>query len=141
MAFIDQRQLLVTIEGLTGDFWAQLTGGDISVPNAKAYDGGNPRPQLVYGNPVVDDLVCTRNYDPLSHGPILQQLKAGISSGKPFSTTISQSPADPSYTPLSGPPDSWQGVLTKVMTPKADAIKSGANPATFALTFTCITLT
>ena len=140
MAFSDQRQFLVTIEGIAGGFWAQISGGDVTVPNVKAYDGGNPIAQVLTGNPVVDDLVCTRNYDPERDGPVAQLLKAGISSGKPFVTMISQDATDPSYSPLGTPPDVWQGTLTKVTTPKADAAKSGATAATLALTFTCTSL-
>jgi hypothetical protein len=141
MAHSDQRQFLVSIEGIAGGFWAQTSGGDVSVPTVKSFDGGNPVPQVLTGNPVVDDLVCTRPYDPLRDGPITQSLKAGIASGKPFVTTISQDPTDPSYTPLGTPPDVWNGVLTKVVTPKTDASKTGASAATYALTFTCTALT
>jgi hypothetical protein len=141
MAFSDQRQFLVSISGISGSFWAQLSGGDLSVPTTKAFDGGNPIPQVLTGNPTVDDLVCTRNYDPGRDGPIAQQLKAQIMAGQPFLTTISQDPTDPAYRPTGNPPDVWSGTLTKVTTPKTDASKTGATAATIALTFTCTSLT
>ena len=140
MAFSDQRQFLVSIAGIAGSFWAQLSGGDLSVPTTKAFDGGNPVPQILTGNPVVDDLVVTRNYDPGRDGPIARQLKAQLQAGQPFRTTITQDPTDPGYKPTGNPPDTWVGVLTKVTTPKADAAKSGASAATLALTFTCTSL-
>lgn len=136
MAFLDTRQFLVTVEGLDGSFWAQITGGDATVPDTKAYDGGNPVPQVVTGNPVVNDLTVTRNYDPAVIGNVYQSLKQQLMSGKPFVTTITQSPTDPAYNPLSGPPDRWQGKLKQVTTPKADAMKTGAASATVALVFT-----
>jgi hypothetical protein len=141
MAHSDQRQFLVSIDGIAGGFWAQLSGGDLSVPTTKSFDGGNPVPQVLTGNPTVDDLVCTRPYDPTRDGPVAQALKQGIARGAPFTTTISQDPTDPGYSPLGTPPDVWRGVLSKVTTPKADASKTGANAATFALTFTCTSLT
>ena len=141
MAHSDQRQFLVIITGIAGGFFAQLTGGDISVPNAKSFDGGNPVPQILTGNPVVDDLVCTRPFDPFRDGPILASLKATIAAGTLFRTTITQQPTDGAYTPLGTPADSWSGVLTKVVTPKTDAQKTGATAATLALTFTCTSLT
>lgn len=137
MAFSDQRQFLVSIAGIAGSFWAQLSGGDLSVPTTKAYDGGNPIPQVLTGNPVVDDLVCTRNFDPGRDASIAQQLLAQLMGGQQFSTTISQDPTDPAYRPTGDPPITWSGVLTKVVTPKTDAMKSGAQAATLALTFTC----
>jgi hypothetical protein len=142
MAFSDQRQFLVTIEGLDGTFWAQTSGGALNLPTSLAWDGGNPTPQIVTGNPTVDALVCTRNYDPVTVGAISAQMKASINSGQPFATTITQTPSDPAYSPLSGGElDTWTGILTKVQTPVTDASKSGANVATLALTFTCTKLT
>ena len=141
MAFADQRQFLVSIAGISGSFWAQLSGGAVSVPTAKAYDGGNPIPQILTGNPLVDDVVCTRNYDPSRDGPIAQQLKAQIMAGAPFTTTITQDPTDPAYQPTGDPPNSWSGVLSKVAVPSSDAMKSGAQAATIALTFTCTSIT
>lgn len=140
MAHSDSRQFLVSIEGISGGFFAQLSGGDVSVPTTKSYDGGNPVPQVLTGNPTVDDLTCTRPYDPTRDGPIAQSLKAGVASGKPFTTTITQDPTDPAYTPLGTPPDVWQGTLTKVTTPKLDQMKTGASAATIVLTFTCTQL-
>lgn len=140
MAFSDQRQFLVSIAGIAGSFWAQRSGGDLSVPNSKAFDGGNPIPQVLTGNPTVDDLVCTRPYDPGRDGPIIQQLNAGIMSGQPFTTTIQQDPTDPAYRPTGNPPITWSGTLTKVAQPQTDSQKTGAAVATFALTFTCTSI-
>jgi hypothetical protein len=140
MAFSDQRQFLVTAEGISG-YWAQTSGGDVSVPNTKAFDGGNPVPQVVFGNPMVDDLILTRNFDPTRDAAMSATLKAGIAAGSPLVTQITQIPTDPSYTPDGAAGDTWQGVLTKVQVPTTDATKSGATPATIALTFTCTKLT
>lgn len=140
MAFSDQRQFLVSVAGIAGSFWAQISGGDVSVPTTKAFDGGNPIPQVLTGNPTVDDLVLTRNYDPGRDGPLAQQLKQQLMGGQPFRTVIQQDPTDPSYQPTGNPPDTWSGVLTKVTVPKADALKTGAAAATLALTFTCTSI-
>lgn len=141
MAHSDQRQFLVVVAGIAGGFFAQTSGGDLSVPTTKSFDGGTPVPQVVFGNPVVDDLVCTRPYDPTRDGPIAASLKATLASGRAFTTTITQAPTDPGYNPIGAPPDVWSGVLTKIVTPKTDASKTGANVATIALTFTCTALT
>jgi hypothetical protein len=141
MAFSDQRQFLVTVTGVDGNFWAMTSGGDVSVPTAKAYDGGSATPQIVYGNPVVDDLVVTRNYNPTRDGPIAKTLKAQMAAGRPLSATIHQQPSDPAFKSTGTPPDVWAGVLTRVTTPKTNATTGGtATPATFALTFTCTSL-
>jgi hypothetical protein len=138
--FSDQRQFLVTVEGVSG-YWAMLTGGDVSVPNDKAFDGGNPTPGLVFGNPVVDDLVVTRNYSAARDASISATLKAGIAAAAPLVALITQVPTDPAYSPNGAAGDTWQGTLTKVQVPSTDATKSGASPATLALTFTCTKLT
>lgn len=111
--FSDQRQFLVTVEGVPG-YWAMLTGGEVSVPNSKEFDGGSPTPGIVYGNPVVADLVVTRNYSAARDASISTQLKAGISSGAPLIAQISQIPTDPAFHPNGAAGDTWQGVLTKV---------------------------
>jgi hypothetical protein len=140
MAFSDQRQFLVSIAGLAGGFWAQTSGGAVSLPSAKAYDGGNPKPQVLLGNPVVDDLVCTRNYDASVLAVVSKKLKATLMSGTPFTTTITQTPTNGAFKPTGDAGDAWKGVLTKVQTPVTDATKSGANAATLALTFTCTSI-
>lgn len=137
MAFSDQRQFLVSIAGISGSFWAQRTGGDLSVPTSKAFDGGNSTPQILTGNPNVDDLVCTRPFDPGRDGPIIQQLNAGLMAGQPLVATISQDPTDPAYRPTGDPIITWSGTLTKIAQPQTDAQKTGAQAATYALTFTC----
>lgn len=139
--FSDQRQFLVSVAGISGSFWAQVSGGDVSVPTAKVYDGGNPTPGVITGNPVVDDLVLTRAYDPNRDAQLSQKMKATLASGKPFKTTIKQIPTDPAYASLGKPADTWTGQLTRVTTPKTDALKTGASNATLALTFTCTKLT
>ncbi len=137
MAFSDQRQFLVSVAGIAGSFWAQLSGGDISVPSTKAYDGGNPIAQILTGNPSVDDLVLSTNNDPDSDCQHAQPLKAPRKAGTPYPTPIQQDPTDPGYKPTGAPPDTWSGTLTKVTTPKTDSMKTGASAATIALTFTC----
>ena len=139
--FSDQRQFLVSIAGVAGTFWAQTSGGDVSVPNSKVYDGGNPTPGVITGNPVVDDLVCTRAYASTRDAPIEASMKAYLAAGKVFSTTITQVPTDPAFSPNGRPGETWQGQLTKVTVPKVDAMKQGASTATLALTFTCTKLT
>lgn len=142
MAFSAQRQFLVSVAGISGGFFAQTSGGDVSTPTSKAFDGGDSRPQILTGNPVVADLDLTRPYDPLRDGPVIASLNRQIASGRPFRTTVTQDPTDPAYSPVAGaPPLVWTGVVTKVTPPKVDGMQGNAQTASWSCTLTCDSLT
>lgn len=132
MGFSDQRQFLVYVEGIAGTF-AKLSGGNVSTPATKAWDGGNPQAQILTGNPEVQDLTVSRPFDPARDGPLLASLRRQVGF---FRTTITAVYTDAAYVPVGGS-DAWVGKLIDVQGPQVDAGKTGATASDITLKFSC----
>jgi hypothetical protein len=129
MAKASRRQFLVTISNLSGTFVSK-SGGDRSAPIAKAYDGGNPVPDLVSGIPETANLTCGRHFDPNRDGIMLASLRSQV--GK-FTATINVQPTDSDFVPV-GKATIYSGAkLTRVGDVQPDA-QSG-DMAMFELEF------
>src|SRR5579875_388738 len=140
-AFSDQRQFLISISGIAG-FWNTISGGDPSLSSTQAFDGGNPTPYVIVGNPILGNLTVTRNYSRERDAAISQRLKANLASGNQFNATITQTPTNPGYGTDGSAPDRWFGHLVGLSTPKGTTPSgSSATPAQFSLIFACTKLT
>ncbi len=60
--------------------FAQVSGGDISAPVEKVYDGGALFPDVLCAPPEVGDITVTRHYDPQRDGAALKKLRQMIGS-------------------------------------------------------------
>lgn len=95
MAKAARRQFIVTVSGIAGTF-VSSDGGDESAVVNKAYDGGNPIPDLVGGILEVSNLTCGRHFDPDRDGPILARLRG--QAGR-FVATIIVQPTNADFVP------------------------------------------
>lgn len=101
------------------------SGGGISSNVTKAYDGGDPDPDLITAPPEVDNIVVTRIYDPNRDGDLVQALKQQVGR---FVTTITVTPTDADYVAVA-PPDVYSpAVLVSFKLPDVDAASGDAAP-------------
>jgi len=117
-----QRQFLVTIDGI-GEFFATLSGGEVTADVGDSYDGGKKRPDKVAGNAVTANLVCGRPYKITRDQPIIDRLEKQVGS---FTTTITRQPADADFTPVGKPTVYPDCLLVRVTPPEMDASSSDA---------------
>lgn len=124
-----RRQFLVRVSGLRG-YYVTKTGGDISVPVTKAYDGGERNPDLVPGIRDVANVVCGRHFDALRDGPILATLRRQVGT---YKATISVQPTDADFVPVGAPTVYADALLTRIGEPAPDA--GAGDPSTYELEF------
>lgn len=129
MAKSSQRQFLVKIEGING-FFMTKTGGNVSAEATKAYDGGNPIPDLIPAPKEVEDVTVSRVFDPLRDGPVLRNLRQRVGV---FQTTITVTPTDRDYGAVDQPIVYSPALLTGVNEPEYSADSGDA--ATYELVF------
>lgn len=123
------RQFIVDIQGFPGT-WMTKTGGDISSDVAKAWDGGNPVPDLLTGPSSVDNLTVSRVYDPVRDEVIKQFCKKNVGRFRP---TITVTPVDQDGIAVGDPDVYSPTVLVRYKAPDVDA--SSGDPAPFELEF------
>ncbi len=81
-----QRQIVAEIEASTmagkhakgprfKSYWAQVSGGEITAPVEKAYDGGAKFPETLCAPAEIGDVTLTRHYDPDSDSAPLQKVR------------------------------------------------------------------
>lgn len=129
-----QRQFLVSIDKLGNhvqDYWATKSGGGVTAEASKVFDGGKLVPAVITAPPEVDDVTCTRPYDPLRDQPVIQRLKKLVGQ---FRTTITVQPAESDLTASRVPPDVYpDAVLVGLTPPEVDA--GSGDGATYELVF------
>lgn len=136
---LSQRQLVATITPtkevssvaprFDGKF-AQVTGGEITAPVEKVYDGGELFPDVLCAPPEVGDVTVTRHFEPVRDGVPLKQLRRMV--GNAFydvnvfilNCDLKEAGSDRTYA---------KALLVGLSEPEGDSA-SGA-PATFSLTF------
>jgi len=87
---IGKRNALVMIAGLPGvdrDPWAALTGGGVTAPITRSYNGGSRKANIVPGRPVVADIVVTRPFSPMRDSILLMRLRPLVSRFRVASIT------------------------------------------------------
>lgn len=124
-----QRHFLITIDGL-GEYYATLSGGEVTAEVNKVWDGGKKRPDSIAGPALTSNLVCGRPYKTLRDQPIIDRLEKLVGV---FSTTITRQPCDADHTPIGKPTVYPDCLLARVTPPESDASSSDA--ATYELEF------
>jgi hypothetical protein len=135
----DQRQFLVQCSILYGT-WAMTSGGDVSYATSKEYDGGSVRPYIIAANPLITDLVLTRNYNWQRDGSMIAALQAQFNVGAfdGLKCTVTQVPTSGDLAAQTGAKaQTWFGYLTGCTGPKMDTTKTGASPAVVSVTIAC----
>lgn len=124
-----KRQFLVRADTLEG-FWARKTGGNITADVSKAYDGGNPIPDLISSPPAADNVTLSRTFDPDRDLEILRRLRPLVGS---FRTTVTWTPTDADMVAI-GPPVTYSdALLVAINEPEVDA--GSGDAADFDLEF------
>jgi hypothetical protein len=124
MSKSSQRQFLVKVGDIVG-YWMTKAGGGISANVTKAYDGGDPDPDLISAPPEVDNITVTRVYDPLRDSDMKESLKRAVGR---FTCTITVTPTDQDYVAVA-PPDVYSPcLLVGFKLPDVDAASGDAAP-------------
>lgn len=78
MPKISQRQVVARVAGWDTPgrpYFAQVSGGEITAPVEKAYDGGAIFPDPLLGPSDISDITVTRHFEPETDGPLLRQYR------------------------------------------------------------------
>ena len=129
MSKSSQRQFLVKVGDIPGYFMTK-SGGKISSDVSKAYDGGDPDPDLIAAPPNVDNLTVSRVFDPTRDGQLLRNLRQQVGV---FETTITVTPTDRDYVAVDEPTVYHPALLVGLTDSDTDA--SSGDPATYELEF------
>lgn len=125
-----QRQFLVTVDGVPGNF-AQKSGGEVTSDATKVWDGGATKPDVLAAPADTGDITVTRPYDPERDQEILTNLNSRVGN---WYTTVSVQPTQGDMTVARVKPRVYaNALLTGVREPEVDA--SSGDPADFELTF------
>lgn len=124
-----QRQFLVKVQGIDGNFMTK-TGGNSSSDVTKAYDGGSAVPDLIAAPKDVENVTVTRGFDPIRDGGLLQTLRSKVGV---FTTTISVTPTDRDYAAVIDPIVYSPALLVGLNEPEVAA--DSGDLATFELVF------
>jgi hypothetical protein len=124
-----QRQFLVSVSGIT-EYFASLSGGNVSAETADVFDGGSSTPEKVASPGRTEDITVSRPYDPERDQPLINSLRRKVGKAR---MTLTKQPTDGNFVPI-GPPNVYSRcLLTGVTEPEVDA--SSGDPAAFELTF------
>lgn len=124
-----QRQFLVKVGDIPG-FFMTKTGGNISADVSKAYDGGDPDPELIASPPNVENITVTRIYDPIRDDAIIRTLRQQVGR---YQTTITVTPTDRDYVAIADPAVYSPALLVGLKETDVDA--SSGDSAPFELEF------
>lgn len=135
MAKIAQRQVVARVAGwdpANRPYFAQVSGGEITAPVEKAYDGGALFPEPLMGPAEVGDITVTRVFDPVIDGPLLKTHRPLVGR---YQTDITVYSLDRDL--KIGVPGTErvypQAVLVSITEVEGDS--ASGTPATFSLTF------
>ena len=146
MAKISQRQVVAkvvpvaTMAGhVTGptfnDYFAQVSGGEITAKVEKIYDGGKAFPETLCAPAEIGDITITRHYDPDRDGPSLKAARRLVGSAYYDVTIFDLNCSLVQYGTERVYP---QSLLVGMKEPDGDS-SSGA-PTTYSLTFSVATV-
>lgn len=123
------RQFLVSVSGIDG-YFPTKSGGNTSADVERVYDGGSLDPDLIAGNPEVEDVTLGRHFAPARDGSILNRLRSRVGR---YTATVTIQPTDSDLSPA-GPATVHPGALLVGITePEVDA--GSGDPAMYELTF------
>lgn len=125
-----QRQFLVTVDGIQGNF-AQKSGGEVTSDATKVWDGGATKPDVIAAPAEAGDITVTRPYDPARDQDVLTGLLASVGQ---WYTTVSVQPTEGDMRVAKVKPRVYaDALLIGVREPETDA--SSGDAADFELTF------
>lgn len=124
-----QRQFLVRVDSIPG-FFATKSGGNVAADTTKAYDGGNPIPDLISAPPSAENVTVSRTYDPDRDDAIIRALLPMVGVMR---TTVSVTPTNADLVAIAPPRVYSDALLVGVTDPDVDA--SSGDAAVFELEF------
>lgn len=116
-------------------YFAQVTGGEITAPAEKVYDGGSKFPEVLCAPPEIGDITVTRHFDPDRDGLPLRQARQLVGQAY-YNITVYTTDCDirvfgtERVYPLA--------LLIGLSEPEGDS--ASGTPATFAMTFSISTV-
>lgn len=117
MTKMAQRQSLVTIEGLPGN-WATRTGGDIAADATPVWDGGTDTPDMLAAPAAAENITTGRPVDDQRDLAMIKDLRKKV--GK-LRTTITEVSTNADLFPI-GEPDVYpEALLIRLGIPEYDA--------------------
>ena len=123
-----QRQFLIRVAGIDG-YFATKSGGSMEADASREFDGGSLTPEVMTSPAVPTDITVGRPFKPGRDAALLARLRPLVGRWR---TSVSQQPTDIDLVPV-GKPTVYNGVLTAVNDPEADA--SSGDSARIELTF------
>lgn len=114
------RQQLVEVAGWPG-YFASKSGGETTAETGEAWDGGSLKPEKTGGPATVANVIVSRPYRPLTHGPIR---KAWAKQVGRLRTTVSVWDTDPDLGPVGQPTVYANALLVRATPPDHDASSS-----------------
>lgn len=131
MAFISQRQYVVTIDRIEGKFMTK-SGGSISADSTKIYNGGEKTPSIITGISEVENITVGRAFDNARDRAMLTTLRSQVGR---FTTTIKVQETDADYVAVGNPVVYADAVLVGITEPEYDS--GSGDPAMVELEFAC----
>lgn len=129
MTLATKRQFLVSVSGIPG-YWASSSGGDVTAPVSKVFEGGQDRPVVLGGLPETSDLEVTRTFDPDKHSALLSQLRKVVGRGR---FTVTKQATDANRVRIGKPETHPNCLLVGVSAPEHEEGSGDSSP--FKLTF------
>lgn len=131
MAFISQRQFLVTVDGVEGVFMTK-SGGGVASDSTKIYDGGKKIPEIITSTPEIENITVGRSYKSGRDDVVLRTLREKVGR---FVTTISVQETDADFVAVGKPVVYAEAVLVGITEPDYDS--GSGDPAMLELEFAC----
>lgn len=126
--YLSQRQFVVTVSGVAGNFMTK-SGGGLSADSNKVYAGGSKTPAIVTGIPEYENITVGRAYDANRDPAIVADLREQVGR---FSTSITVVETTVDYQTLAT--TTYNGcVLVGINVP--DAESNSGDPAMMELEF------
>lgn len=135
MAFISQRQYVVTIDRIEGKFMTK-SGGSVSADSTKIYNGGEKTPSIITGISEVENITVGRAFDTTRDRTMLTTLRTQVGR---FTTTIKVQETDADYVAVGSPVVYADAVLVGITEPEYDS--GSGDPAMVELEFACRSVT
>lgn len=137
MAFISQRQFIVTVDGVgTANKFMTKGGGSVSADSTKIYDGGSKTPAIITGISEVENITVGRAFDTARDRAMLKDLRQKVGT---FTTTIKVQETDSEYAAVGNPVVYADAVLVGITEPEYDS--GSGDPAMVELEFACVSVT
>lgn len=135
MAFISQRQYVVTVDNIEGKFMTK-GGGSVSADSTKIYNGGSKTPAIITGISEVENITVGRAFDSSRDRAMLQTLRSQVGR---YVTTIKVQETDADYVAVGNPVVYADAVLVGITEPEYDS--GSGDPAMVELEFACSSVT